>query len=51
MKIKVTRAKTNKNGPFCAHTPHNFYHMHFVDLKLAASFFLNFYFSASIHLI
>ena len=50
MKIKVTRsnsnmAKTIQNGPFCAHTPHNFYHMHFIDLKLVASFSSQFFLS------
>ena len=48
MKIKVTRsnmAKTSKNGLFCARTPPNFYHMHFVDLKLVASFSSQFFLS------
>ena len=31
--------KTNKNGSFCARTPHNFYLLkHLMDLKLVASF-------------
>ena len=48
MKIKVTRSnmvKTSKNEPFCARTPHNFYHMHFSDLKLVASFSAEFFLS------
>ena len=43
-------AKTSSNGPFCARTPQNFYLTHFIDLKLFASFLINFSFSASIHL-
>ena len=48
MKINVTRsnmAKTSKNGLFCARTPHNFHHMHFIDLKLFASFSSQFFLS------
>ena len=48
MKIKVTRSKfekMTKNWPFCARTPHNFYHMHFIDLQLVASFSSQFFLS------
>ena len=48
IKINVTRsnmAKTSQNGPFCARTPHNFPHMHFIDLKLFSSFSSQFFLS------
>ena len=37
--------KNDKNWPFCARTPHNFYHMHFIDLQLVASFSSQFFLS------
>ena len=47
----VKCSKTSKNGTLCERIPHNFYHMHFIDLKLVASasvfffFFFFFFFS------